>query len=206
MQVLDNTIVTVNTTNEWQVGGGKFLDIVPPTTGARTTILDRNTYRGGVEKSDDYYNRSRADYKQYQPFRYNDYTNELSWNRWTNVYGYDLNSSYSTNLPVENVVAIRTNKYEPGRSHLIVFNWRANTEVTVDLSTTGIVDGRSFEVRDAQNFFGPAVYSGKYRSNSPSVTLPLLRSNLPSLFNLFVVLPTQRILAAPPTELRADEL
>jgi hypothetical protein len=44
----------------------------------------------------------------------------LSFSAWKSAHGFDLNSTYSTNLPTRSVIVLRRNKYEPGRANLVV--------------------------------------------------------------------------------------
>jgi hypothetical protein len=127
---------------------------------------------------------------------------------WTNSHSLDLNSTYTTNLPTVNVVALRTNKYERGRANLVVFNWQSNSVVNVDLSNIGLNQGQSFEVRDVQNYFGTPLLTTNYNAAHPTISIPLTMTNVTavtggvennyyinpnihtaSLFNAFVVLP-----------------
>ena len=67
-------------------------------------------------------------------------------------------------------VFVRPNLYEPGRATVVVYNWSGQGGVAVDL--TGVLPvGASYEVRNAQDFFGPPVASGAYAGGS--LTLPM---------------------------------
>ncbi|HPO58134.1 MAG TPA: hypothetical protein PLV53_04740, partial [Anaerolineaceae bacterium] len=92
-------------------------------------------------------------------------------------------------------------KYDPGRGHVIVFNWQRLDEVEVDLS--GILKpGDKFVVVDAQNYFGEPVAEGVYDGSPVRLPLNLTAvSDIPGElthmknqhtdkeFNVFVVLP-----------------
>lgn len=56
-------------------------------------------------------------------------------------------------------VFVRPNQYEPGRAHIAVFNWDNLDTVQVDVANALKV-GEEYEVRDVQNYFGPAVVKG----------------------------------------------
>ena len=61
--------------------------------------------------------------------------------------------------PATTKVFVRPNKYEPGRSHVVVYNWGRQSEVAVDLS--GVLRaGNRYEVRNVQALFGAPVVSG----------------------------------------------
>lgn len=205
VNVVGNTIVTTSKSNEWLTatdpldgygGGGNFVEIYPITNSMAYTITS-NHYHGGVELS-----------PPYQPFRYKIYEPELTFGQWTNTYGFDLDSTYATNLPTANVVVLRTNKYEIGRSHVVVLNYESNSTATVNLANSGLSNGQQFEVRDSQNFLGDPVLSTAYNESQPDVIIPLTMTNVTaitgeienrfsenpnvhtaSLFNAFVILP-----------------
>lgn len=71
--------------------------------------------------------------------------------------------------PTQNKIMVVPNEYEPGRIHIAVLNWEGLSSVSVDVS--GLIDvGQSYEVRNAQNYYGPVVSSGTYGGGS--LTLP----------------------------------
>jgi hypothetical protein len=236
MQVVANTVITTSFSNEWVTatgtengaGSGKLVELYPGTNAILSMTINNNAYYGGVEHGGNWYDVSGTNYgpyyHTYQPFRYKDYTNELSFVAWTNIYGFDLNSSHTTNLPTANVVDVRPNKYEVGRGHIVVFNWQSNSIVSVDISSLGLTNGQRFEVRDAQNYLGTPVLTINYNAAQPVISLPLTMTNVTavtggvehnytfnpnvhtaSLFNAFVVLPIYSSLGTappPPTGLK----
>ncbi len=84
---------------------------------------------------------------------------------------YPNNTYYSrTSPPTQDKVTILPNAYEPGRATIVVYNWDGSAAQALDL--TGVVSpGAAYEIRNAQNFYGPAVVSGTYAGGS--VTLPM---------------------------------
>ncbi len=108
------------------------------------------------------------------------------------------NNYYQTTTPTANLVEVRPNKYEPGRANIIVYNWQRLNTVAVDISPAMAV-GTSFEVRNAQDFFGPPVLSGTYGGGAISLPMtgltvakPIAATAPPSTapaFNVFVLLP-----------------
>jgi hypothetical protein len=84
---------------------------------------------------------------------------------------YPNNTYYArTTPPTQDKVTILPNAYEPGRATIVVYNWDGSATQPVDL--TGIVSpGAAYEIRNAQNFYGPPVLSGTYSGGS--VTLPM---------------------------------
>lgn len=232
LTVLGNTVVTTSQTNEWSAGsgvglgmGGNFLELFPGTNAICSYTINSNAYYGGVQQSSGWYEWSKVDgtnrygpfYHNYQPFRYGadvsptDGTNGLlSFSYWTNVHGFDHNSTYTTNLPPANVVILRTNKYEIGRANLAVFNWESNNTVNVDISSVGLTQGQGFEVRDVQNYLGTPVLATNYDAAHSTIVIPLTMTNISevtggveanytfnpnihtaSLFNVFVIRPLQ---------------
>ena len=93
-------------------------------------------------------------------------------------------------------VFIRPNQYEPGRANITVFNWDHAAAVDVDLSGVAYPGG-SFQIRNAQDFFGPrssrhlqrrhglGTHDGPDRGNSRRVAAP---EPTGSEFNAFVLL------------------
>ena len=103
---------------------------------------------------------------------------------------------------------VRPNKYEKGRAHIIVLNFDKGSTVSVDLSNSGLSGGQSYEIRDAQNFYGAPVVTGTY--NGGSITLPMTQTaaaqminyttppHTSSEFGVFVVLPTSGSTSSAP--------
>ena len=92
--------------------------------------------------------------------------------------------------------------YEPGRAHIVVYNWLNLNELSVSLANIGLAEGDHFEVLDVQNLFGQPVYSGVFSATNPGVVLPLnltetmpvIGENVPKpavhtdpVFNVFLV-------------------
>ena len=101
--------------------------------------------------------------------------------------------------PTGVVKFVRPNKYEQGRGHVVIFNWSGLSAVDVDLSSILMV-GEAFEVRDAQNFFGPPIVTGTYAGGTvsipmtstlmvPPVGITPLYFHTSSEFGAFVVVP-----------------
>jgi hypothetical protein len=105
---------------------------------------------------------------------------------WRSTSGYDAAATdFGTNAPSNPAgyfysqtapplqVFIRPNIYTPGRAHIIIYNWPLSATVSVNLSTTGLTNGQTYEIRDAENYFGPLVLTGTYNSASPTVSIPM---------------------------------
>ena len=98
-------------------------------------------------------------------------------------------------------VIVRPNQYEAGRANIIVYNWGNQGSASADLSAV-LRSGDTYEVRDAQAFYGSPVAQGTYNGGSVSLPMtavtppaPIGRSgNTPTStgtqFHVFVVLKT----------------
>ncbi|MEQ1747372.1 MAG: T9SS type A sorting domain-containing protein [Saprospiraceae bacterium] len=78
----------------------------------------------------------------------------------------------ATPLPTANAVFVRPNIYEPGRAHVVAYNWLKLPTVNADLTNAGLAAGDMFDIFDVQNFFGPVVVSGAFDPANPTVSLP----------------------------------
>ena len=99
-------------------------------------------------------------------------------------------------------VFLRPNLYETNRANIVVLNWDLRENVAADISGR-LPEGAGFEVRNAQDFFGPTVVTGRY--DGRSISLPMKNLTFgravgiqshpePSWpqFNVFVLLPIQK--------------
>lgn len=87
---------------------------------------------------------------------------------------------------------VRPNRYEPGRAHVVVFNWGKASNVTVDLAGAGLQRGTAFEMRDVQNLRAAPVISGTYSGASVTIPVSKLTETAP-----VVGLPTKLAHSAP---------
>ncbi len=111
---------------------------------------------------------------------------------------YPSNTYYSSR-PTGTVVRIRPNLFEAGRAHITVYSWNLASTAAVDLSSV-IPPGTSFEIRNAQNYFGAPVLSGVYAGGTVNVPLTGLPNAAPvgrptpvatgPEFNVFVLIGT----------------
>ena len=114
-----------------------------------------------------------------------------NWYRWSSDYG------GPDAKPTGTWTLIRPNLYEPGRGHVAVFNWSHAGSVSVDLSSV-VSPGSSYEIRNAQNFFGPPTLSGTYAGGTVSIPMAASTVETPAgaaapnptgpEFNAFVIL------------------
>jgi hypothetical protein len=118
----------------------------------------------------------------------------------------------SLNSPM---VFIRTNRFQAGRAHIVIYNWGNQDTVSVDLRPVLPV-GKPFEIRDCQDFLGTPVLCGTFENKSLSlptrglsVAPPLggLLTPAPTgpTFNVFVVQSLVTGSLEPPTIRVVDE-
>ena len=93
----------------------------------------------------------------------------LTFSQWLGTTGFDAHSQLMANRPSGINVFVRPNRYEPGRAHIVIYNWDLRDTVTVDLNSI-LERGTQFEIRDAQNYFGEPVLRGVY--NGGALQLP----------------------------------
>ena len=104
-------------------------------------------------------------------------------------------------------ILVRPNTYESGRGHVAVFNWSHAASVSVDLSSVLSV-GSSYEIHNAQNYFGTPVLSGTYAGGAVSIPMAASSVETPAgaaapnptgpEFNAFVILPVGSVPPPPP--------
>lgn len=83
-------------------------------------------------------------------------------------------NEYLATAPTANHVVVRPNAHQPGRAHVIVYNWEGLDTVNVDLS--GVLQpGTVFELRHAANLAAAPVVTGTY--DGTAITVPM--TNLP---------------------------
>jgi hypothetical protein len=110
---------------------------------------------------------------------------------------YYLHPAYPTGTQI----FIRPNQYEAGRANITVYNWGLSASVPIDLSSV-LTIGAQYEIRNAQNFYGPPVVSGTYAGGSIALPMsgltpatPVGWTALPATgpqFNTFMVLTRTR--------------
>ena len=67
-------------------------------------------------------------------------------------------------------VFVRPNQYEPGRAHVVIYNWGGQSSVPVSLVNVVPV-GAHFEVRNVQDVFGAPLLSGTYSGGSINIPM-----------------------------------
>lgn len=113
--------------------------------------------------------------------------------------GLDPAESFQSGPPAENRILLHPSRHQPGRAHLIIYNWEGLDAVPVDPGSLLTV-GQGFRIVDARDFFGPPVVAGVYRGGA--VPVPMTARTIPApigsdpatettdpAFGAFVVLP-----------------
>ena len=85
-------------------------------------------------------------------------------------------------------VFVRPNQYDPGRAHIVVFNWDRLPTVDVDLRGVKLKPGDEYELRNAQDYFAAPVATGTY--SDTSLVIPMR--------NLGVAKPIGTVTLSPP--------
>jgi hypothetical protein len=156
VEMRGNTIYTTMTTVSLKMKAG---------ASTRPYSWDNNTYING---------------RPTPVFKFNSMSG-LSLSTWQQTTRLDQNShiNFNKSLRPRGVeIFLRPNKYEVGRAHITVFNWELQNTVTVDLANLGLNVGDSYEVRDAQNYFGPPLMRSTY--NGKPIQLPMRLSHVAS--------------------------
>jgi hypothetical protein len=78
--------------------------------------------------------------------------------------------------PTTNTIVVRPNKYESGRANITILNWTGQNTVAVNVSNV-LSNNDTFEVRDAQNFYGTPVLTGTYTGGT--ISIPMTTGTLP---------------------------
>lgn len=96
----------------------------------------------------------------------------LTFANWQAATGFDSTSTITASA-MPNTVIVRPNTYEAGRANIIVYVSSGAPSVSINLSTSGLVNGQPYTIKNASNFNGAAAAAGVYNSASPNINLPL---------------------------------
>lgn len=73
--------------------------------------------------------------------------------------------------PPPDSVHIIPNTYDLDRAHIVVYNW--SNKASVNLNLTGSLGvGDKFKILDAQNYFGPPVFTGTFDGSPVALAMP----------------------------------
>jgi hypothetical protein len=98
--------------------------------------------------------------------------NLYNFTSWRAATGFDSGGT-ATAVAMPNQVIVIPNSYEPGRANVIIYNTSGASTVQINLTQAGLTNGQTYEIRDAENYFGPLVRTGTYNSTSPTVSIPM---------------------------------
>jgi len=102
-----------------------------------------------------------------------------SWTGWKTATGLGAtDQNIQPGSPTSPIVIVRPNQYEPGRAHVIVYNWALQPAVAVNVSGF-LQPGDHYEVRNVQDYFGPPVSAGIYSGGTISLSLSGILPPLP---------------------------
>ena len=109
-------------------------------------------------------------------------------------------STFAAARPAGVKVFVRPNRYEPGRAHVVVYNWARRPDVAADLGAV-LEKGAKFRIVSVQDFYGDPVVAGTFDGRPVRIPMAAYRAvppiGLPGHkppvtgpeFNAFVVLP-----------------
>lgn len=109
------------------------------------------------------------------------------WSDWQAKTGLGGSDTVLPALPTATKIFVRPNRYEPGRAHIVVYNWGQEPEVAVDPAGS-LQAGDRYEIRNVQDVFGAPVVSGVYQG--APIRIPMTGVAPPS--------PMGRALRTPP--------
>ena len=154
----------VEVRGNWVWGGSSALEVTEwesavvqnNTVGGISQMVDLRdaTPQGQVWSGNRYYRSPTA-----AAWRFAGLATPLS--AWQVATGLGLTDLVVSATPSAPTVFVRPNRYEPGRAHVVVYNWTGQSSVSVDLSGVLAV-GRRYEVRNVQDPYGAPVLSGTY--------------------------------------------
>lgn len=82
-------------------------------------------------------------------------------------------------VPTNPIAVVQPNEYEPGRAHIIIYNFGNATSVQLDLSKA-VKKGSTYQIHPIKDAWGKAVTTGKYQGGE--VTVPVS-----SFFTLYLL-------------------
>jgi hypothetical protein len=140
--------------------------IYGPTNGSPVYVNKRTSTTGLNWNNNTYYNRLGSEVYVVEGSGF------LNFGTWKSTTGFDTSSTQVIG-PMPDTATVIPNIYETGRANIVVVASSNPTSINVDLSTTGLVHGQSYTVRNAFNYKGTAVATGVYSSSSPTINLSL---------------------------------
>ncbi|HMH82110.1 MAG TPA: right-handed parallel beta-helix repeat-containing protein [Gemmatimonadales bacterium] len=116
---------------------------------------------GGVNVGAAYRWAGNAYYRNPSALAWKHDSTDYTFEGWKGVTGLGASDLATAVLPTTPQVVVRPNRYEPGRAHIVVYNWGQGASAAVDVS--GVVRvGAPYEVRNVQDIFGTPIATGTY--------------------------------------------
>jgi len=100
-----------------------------------------------------------------------------SFAEWSRSNGWDARSELNQK-PSGIAIFVRPNEYEPGRAHIIVYNWDHRPDVEVDLAAA-MKSGTHYEIRNVQDLWGAPVAKGIYDGRPVRLSMQPAQVTLP---------------------------
>src|SRR5262249_49736480 len=91
---------------------------------------------------------------------------------WRTLTGFDAGST-ATSSAMPDTAIVRPNTYQAGRANVMIFSFSGANSISINLSTTGLINGQTYTIRNAQDYFGTPVLTGTYNAANPTVTVSL---------------------------------
>jgi len=116
---------------------------------------------------------------------------------------FPANTYFGQTAPTGVQAFVRPNRYETGRSNVVVYNWARSAAVSVSLAGTGLNVGDYYEIRDVQDYFGQPVTAGTYLGTPvqipmtstyaapPAGSVQRIPAHTTSQFGAFIVMPRE---------------
>jgi hypothetical protein len=156
--------MTMDAVGSVTASGNKFY--LNSATFGYTEIFAGPSYPTGTFNNNTYYNATGKDYFGRSGVGY------VSFATWKSATGYDAASTTTGAAPSDSVTII-PNEYETGRAHIVIYAPSNPSSIDVDLSTTGLVHGQAYTIKNAFDYNGVAVTSGTYDSGSPTISISI---------------------------------
>ena len=83
---------------------------------------------------------------------------------WKATTGYDA-AGTDTSSALPDTVIVRPNAYQAGRANIIIYAGSGAASVNVNLSTSGLVNGQAYTIKNAFNYLGANVFTGTYNAD-----------------------------------------
>ena len=105
-------------------------------------------------------------------------TTDYTFGGWKQATGLGGSDVANSGTPTQTQVFVRPNQYEPGRAHVVVYNWSGQGTVSVDLS--GVLRiGDPYEIRNVQQVLDAPLVSGIYSGGTIAIPMAAVTPTAP---------------------------